>query len=68
MAVVALVEDRVQVNVKMPPELKRKLVMDAVNNETNLTDLINTILAEHYEVEYVPRRKRGVPFGGGRPD
>lgn len=62
-----MVETPVSVLVRMPPRLKKKIAQDALRNESNLTQTIVAILAEHYGVKYTPGNKRATPFGGGRP-
>src|SRR5262245_31403993 len=56
-----------QVALRMPPTLKRMIQQEAFDLETNTTDHVVSILADHYGIdlgERIVRRK--VPFGGGR--
>jgi hypothetical protein len=43
------------------PELRDRMIADAAEKGTNLTDLGNQILSQFFGVAYEPNRKRSVP-------
>lgn len=53
--------------VRIEPHLKRALDREAFEKETDKTDLLSTILAERYGLDYTrnPRATRTTPTGGG---
>lgn len=50
---------------QIPPELKRRIALRAVNEGSNMTAVVSLILARHWGLPYVPST-RSVPVGGGR--
>lgn len=60
-------DNRRQIHVRIPPEAKRRLQLDAVEKESNLQDVAGEIICDHYGIEYTSRSNRKSPFGGGRP-
>ena len=52
--------------VRMPAKTKKAVFRKAVSDGTNMTVVINEILAEALGTEYTPGNKRAAPFGGGR--
>lgn len=52
---------------RMTADLKMRIARRAVNEESNMTDVIAAVLARRYGVEHEPSGvRRGVPVGGGR--
>jgi myo-inositol-1-phosphate synthase len=51
---------------RVPPELKRKLQLEAFEAQSNTNDLILRVLGEQLGVPFASNRRRSVPFGGGR--
>lgn len=63
----AATAERKQVLIRMPPALKQKIVDDAFARESNITAVVNEILAAYYGVEIEGGEPgRSVPFGGGQ--
>ena len=51
---------------RVPPELKKKIQLEAFGAESNTNDVILRVLSEQLGVPYESNRRRSVPFGGGR--
>jgi hypothetical protein len=51
---------------RVPEAGKRKIQGAALRAGVNMSDFVNCVLAEHYEVEYEANGRKRVPFGGGR--
>ena len=51
---------------RVPPELKKKIQLEAFGSESNTNDVILRVLSEQLGVPYESNRHRSVPFGGGR--
>ncbi len=50
----------------MPPDLKKKIQLEAFEAESNTNDVILRALSEQLGVPFASNRRRSVPFGGGR--
>lgn len=51
---------------RMPQRLKDKIVREAVSRRTDQTQVVNSVLADHYDVEYESTSTRRAPVGGRR--
>lgn len=51
---------------RVPEKGKRKMQAAALRIGINMSDYVNSILAEHYGVDYETDGRKRVPFGGGR--
>ena len=51
---------------RVPEDLDHTILRDAVEQRTNKTTLVCSILADHYGLTYRPRSARRSPIGGGR--
>jgi hypothetical protein len=60
------VEPGAKTLLRMPQRLKDKIVREAVSRRTDQTQVVNSILAERYGVEYESTSTRRSPVGGRR--
>ena len=51
---------------RVPPDLKKKIQLEAFEAESNTNDVILRALSERLGVPFASNRRRSVPFGGGR--
>jgi len=51
---------------RVPPELKKKIQLEAFGAASNTNDVILRVLSEQLGIPYESNRRRSVPFGGGR--
>lgn len=51
---------------RVPDKGKRKIQASALRAELNMSDYVNLLLAEHYNIDYTPNGRVRVPYGGGR--
>ncbi len=45
------------------PDLRARMIEDAAEKGTNLTDLATQILCKHFNVAYTPNQRRSTPSG-----
>lgn len=59
--------DKLNIVLRMPRRMKRKLQYDALRRETNMSHTISLILSEHLGIHVeAAQPTRRTPFGGGR--
>jgi len=62
---VATADDREQVHLRLPPEVKMALQRAALEQRSNINDVAGRIICAHYGIPYESRSTRKSPFGGG---